>query len=150
MHHPSLFIESLAIWPLRPRKCRWRLVGPAGRALCLLCARLIFAPDTSGKCSYLNYPLPQGWLRFWRIAISLFPSLCPSASLLLRFFSPPSLLKKISPFLFLSCCEQQCFPSSCQAFLQRCLKLHKNILVSTNRNQVNKPAFCMSGLKSHI
>lgn len=102
--------------------CRWRVIGPAGRALYVLCVCVCVSFCSEylrEKCSFLNYPLPQGRLRFWRSPISLFPS----ALLLLIFSSFKNLL---SLFLF-HAVSNDVFHPAVKHILQTCLKFPKVI-----------------------
>ena len=134
--------HDMTTQPRHCAHCQWRLIGPAVRAFSLLSVCLILLRILEGKCSYLNYPLPQGWLRFWRSAISLFLSLCPSTFLLLNFFSSSL---KILPSLFLSLAvSNSVFHPAVKQILQKCWKFHENIPVSTNWKEVNKSSFWVS------
>lgn len=114
--------------------CRWRVIGPAGRARYVLCVCvcLILLWILEGKVFISKLPIASGLTEILTLThLSL--SISFAVTFFLLFQKPPVLVS-------FSCCEQQCFPSSCQAHFTDMFEISQSHPISTNFNKVNKSA----------
>lgn len=116
--------------------------GPCRKGTLLaVCARLILLRILEGKAFISKLPIASGLTE-----ILTFSHLSLSISLAITYFFSSSFSKSFCP-CFSFRCEQQCFPSSCQANFAEMFEISQRHPISTNYNEVSESARRVSYLK---
>lgn len=115
--------------------CRWQLIGPAGRALCLLCAGLILLRILWGKVFISKLPIASGLTEMLMLShLPLSLSLSISLAITFTYFFLSLLSNSLSLFLSLAV-SNNVFHPAVKLILQKCLKFNINIPVSRTKNK---------------